>query len=399
MSDWLKNVRFDRSCANPIAAQLSIMLKRLIIDGKIEVGSRLPAARSLTKTLGIAYKNVDKALRQLTREGFLDRVPGKGTFVKRGGAQRRRTGDKIVFICPYEKQSDHPYTHRVFRGLRSSLDDNKLDVILRSVDHYKRNGKRWWEEVLQVPRVQGFVLDNEEMLTIEVKKFMDQTSLPVVVVNSGFSIRYPRLPVVIPEYSKGMAQLTSFLIDLAHKRMALLLETRRENSKKADTSKFNAFLASMEQKGLNRKDALVHWGLFDNLVALENVAGSLLSHPDPPTAILCANDLMAYRLIEILQRKGFDVPSDISVTGFNNYDVAFVTSPAITTVNVPMWEIGRLAGHKLYNLIHGHYESNETYLPVELIVRESTGHASTAHPLSTPKKQGAPYEKYAKEAS
>jgi len=89
-----------------------------------------------------------------------------------------------------------------------------------------------------------------------------------------------------------------------------------------------------------------------------------------PHAIVCANDRSAYGVIEALRAAGRRVPEDVRVTAFDNNDLATLVTPALTTLDNPFFEIGRLAGLKMLALFRGEMPSGERVKPT-LIVRDS----------------------------
>jgi LacI family transcriptional regulator len=101
-----------------------------------------------------------------------------------------------------------------------------------------------------------------------------------------------------------------------------------------------------------------------------------------PRAILCANDQTALGVIHALAQRGFRVPQDVAITGFDDVPVARHLHPPLTTIRQPMQELGARAFDILYSRISTGGGKADTVLPVELIVRESCGCApDPARPL------------------
>jgi len=103
----------------------------------------------------------------------------------------------------------------------------------------------------------------------------------------------------------------------------------------------------------------------------------LLSRGERPTAIFCANDEMAAGLLQSARRAGIQVPGDLSVVGFDDFQIATQVWPTLTTVHSPIRGIGLLAAQRL---LAGAHEGEapvadiESLLP-KLVIRESTGPA------------------------
>ncbi len=79
---------------------------------------------------------------------------------------------------------------------------------------------------------------------------------------------------------------------------------------------------------------------------------SLMREPNPPTAIFCANDLMAIGAIEALKQLGLRVPEDVSVLGYDDQEIARHTHPPLSTVVLPNYELGRWAVETLLQEEH-----------------------------------------------
>ena len=106
-------------------------------------------------------------------------------------------------------------------------------------------------------------------------------------------------------------------------------------------------------------------------------AGELLDRPDRPTAIVGFNDKVAVGALAAAAERGLRVPGDVSVTGFDDIDLAQATSPRLTTVRQPLGEMGRMAVSLLIRLLeHQQVEALHVELATELVVRDSTGRPS-----------------------
>ena len=98
----------------------------------------------------------------------------------------------------------------------------------------------------------------------------------------------------------------------------------------------------------------------------------LLGLAGRPTAVLCANDEMAFGAVQSLHRHGLSVPEDVSIVGFDDLNMAAFYNPPLTSVHIPRHEIGRRAAEALIQLLTGRAVAREVILPTRLIIREST---------------------------
>ena len=100
----------------------------------------------------------------------------------------------------------------------------------------------------------------------------------------------------------------------------------------------------------------------------------LLSGRNRPTAVIAGNDMMALGVMDAIQERGLTVGTDISVTGFDDVPVAAFTSPPLTTLRQPIYEIGRTCCRMLVDILAGRRpEPYQALLTPEIVIRESTG--------------------------
>jgi DNA-binding LacI/PurR family transcriptional regulator len=101
---------------------------------------------------------------------------------------------------------------------------------------------------------------------------------------------------------------------------------------------------------------------------------NLLKLSESPTAIFAANDLMALGAINALQDNGLNVPKQIAIVGYDNRDFAKIVRPRITTVSMPVYEMGRTAAELLVKQIaEGRRETDEIRVKGKLYIRETCG--------------------------
>ncbi len=100
---------------------------------------------------------------------------------------------------------------------------------------------------------------------------------------------------------------------------------------------------------------------------------SIVAAPNPPTAIICGNDVLAAGAILAARAMGIMVPDHVSVVGFDDIDLAALLYPALTTVRVPQLRMGHEAARLLLDMVAGKTDIHSELLPVEIILRESLG--------------------------
>jgi LacI family transcriptional regulator len=119
--------------------------------------------------------------------------------------------------------------------------------------------------------------------------------------------------------------------------------------------------------------ALVYSGNWEPVSGFDGTR-ALLALDSPPDAIFCANDLMALGCYDALREAGRRIPEDVAVIGFDNREIAPFLRPPLTTMVLPMFEMGRAAAEHLLELAGG-LKPTHDQLKVEcqLVDRESVG--------------------------
>jgi LacI family transcriptional regulator len=186
---------------------------------------------------------------------------------------------------------------------------------------------------------------------------------PLVVVD-------PRTPVprdiaaVSAAHFAGARSMTTHLIGLGHRRIGVIAGPRNWL---AGQARLAGHASALADAGLLHPAELTEAGEPTTEFGYW-AAGELLARPVRPTALVCFNDKTA------AARRGQRVPGDLSLTGFDDIDLAQATSPALTTVRQPLAEMGRMAVSLLVRLLDGHQvDALHVELATELIERGSTG--------------------------
>lgn len=117
---------------------------------------------------------------------------------------------------------------------------------------------------------------------------------------------------------------------------------------------------------------------------------SLLTGPHPPTALFAANNLTMRYLLHALNVLKVEIPGQIALAGFDDFDIADVLQPALTVVRQPVYQVGEMAANLLFQRIsRGEFptKGHRVVLPVELVIRRSCGCTSRKGPALKGKAQ------------
>ncbi len=169
----------------------------------------------------------------------------------------------------------------------------------------------------------------------------------------------------------SMARAVRYLIDLGHRRIAMLAGLSAHNDRAA--ARIEGVRQSLADAGLPLPpDALVEAPY--TLQAARDGTRALLAATTPPTALVCGNDVLAWGALLECQSRGIAVPAELSIVGFDDLEMCRHGNPALTTMHVPTEPMWQLAAQYLLDRLDGRLDAPlQQELAVELIVRGSTG--------------------------
>ena len=166
----------------------------------------------------------------------------------------------------------------------------------------------------------------------------------------------------------GGLSATQHLLDLGHRRIAFLGGHPRASCNQA---RMSGYRAALELADVDVPADYVRTSHFMYVDGLHGGA-ALLDLPVPPTAIFAASDEIAVGVMEAARGRGLRIPEDLSIIGFDDTQLARMSSPPLTTVRQPLAEMGRVAVRTALRLIDGEsIDSHHVELATELVVRGS----------------------------
>jgi LacI family transcriptional regulator len=179
----------------------------------------------------------------------------------------------------------------------------------------------------------------------------------------------PAMDVVLVQNTTGARRMTEHLIEHGHKHIAFMGLSRNLFTINA---RFNGYRRAMQEAGL-KEDAF--FGCDSQINTVREIEKRQRG-PNATTAIFASNTLATRYVLGAFQHLGIKMPQDIAFAGFDDFDLADVTSPPLTVVRQPAQEMGRVAARLLFDRIDRGELPQTGYrivLPVEIVIRRSCG--------------------------
>ncbi|QOS92129.1 LacI family DNA-binding transcriptional regulator [Peribacillus sp. JNUCC41] len=171
------------------------------------------------------------------------------------------------------------------------------------------------------------------------------------------------------DYPEGAKIAVEHLLGKGHKRIALLGGIKESSTW---IERMKGYREALSRAGLEVDDSLVIDSAPTREGGLEAVL-KVLENPNPPTAIFCFSDLIAFGVMQGLMLKGYTPGKDIDIVGFDNVPVAEIYHPPLTTISSFPRRIGKEAANLLYQQMEKvEREQQRIILNPELIIRESS---------------------------
>lgn len=243
----------------------------------------------------------------------------------------------------------NPFFSELVRGVEDVCNENGYSCFLCNTDG-RINKENEYIGVLRDRVVDGLIFTTQNDVEFN-PAFLDfkKRHIPFCFIER-YVDELPDTPGVFFDNEGGATELTQFIIDKGHRRIAYIsgpLATRNAIMRK------NGYLAALRRNGLDVDESLIVEGnyRFDGgHAAIER----LLAGGQPRfTAVMAGNDLMALGAYQGLTERGLRVPEQISIAGFDNIAFPAVLRPLITTVEIPGYELGKCGTEMLIKLMRG----------------------------------------------
>lgn len=308
------------------------------------------ASKALNNTGRMAEETRDRVKRMAAEIGFRPNALAKSLLSNRSFTIGLLTNDT------YGR-----FTLPVMAGITEALADHGVSVFLCTIEDDPALGKVHVDAMLD-KHVDGIIASGKR---IDRRLPVDLSNLPVPVVYA-FTEGAPDSVTFCADDFQGATLAVKRLIELGRRRIAHVT---------GPESFVSVRERSRAYRGLVGDAFPVLYGEWSEAWGHEAIAKLWMAPGPKPDGIFCGNDQIARAAVDGLRERGVRVPEDVSVIGFDNWEiVAAQTRPPLTTVDMNLKALGREAGLTVLALAEGHaVEPGIRTLPCELIIRQSCG--------------------------
>jgi LacI family transcriptional regulator len=248
----------------------------------------------------------------------------------------------------------NPFYPLMIRGAQSLAEENEYQLLVYDTNDSKERELIFIEAMLR-RRVDGVVLVS---FHLEVQDAIRLLEAGIVIVSVGGRLRDAGFDVIATPEREAACDMVEYLLLKGHRRIAHLSGPQ---DTPAGRARLEGYCQALSQAGIAFDERLILPGTFthDRTVELIHAFLDGISEEDRPTALFAANDLMAIDAIQTFKKRGYKVPGDIAVAGFDNIPEAEVIEPPLTTVG----HDARNMGWQAVKLLLERIESEEDLQP------------------------------------
>ncbi len=333
--------------------------------------SKKPAVTILdvAKYSGVSYSTVSRVangyefVKPATREKVQKAMDELGYVANLKARSLAGGRSNMIGLLVFDLENS--YFTEVVRGIDAEASALNYDMVI-STTHQRLDREKTYIGQLTSGIVDGLII----MLPQNIEAWLEplrQRDIPYVLIDHESGLGQGH--IIRTANRRGAIGATNHLLDLGHSRIGLITGT---SSVQSGRERVEGFYQAYADRGLQVDEGLIVQGDFDEKSGY-TAAMKLLKRDNRPTAIFALNDAMALGAYQAAEELEIDIPSQLSVIGFDDIPEASYVRPRLTTVRQPQREIGRTATRLLVELIEDSDRELETItLETELLLRQST---------------------------
>ncbi len=335
--------------------QLQTTLLQELEEGKFHPGERFYSEKELSTRFGLSCGTVIRTLNRMTEDGYLERRPRLGTFVKDSPVGGRvMTRPLYLNTLSMFTLSNRNRSTFVFEEIRRGIINNypgpvRLETFQELVARQKRGEK-----------ITTVLIDSGDYLS-----GMDEYFTEGILVNLKKGYQSGPNRVEFEPFSGIFAAVAHLARECGRRRIGFI------GGDKADffAERFFAYRTALESLGIPYRESLVIRNLVDSA---SDAAEALLSLPDRPDAIFADSDGKSRDVIDAALKHGLRIPEDVAVVGFDDAPGTDSYTVPITSVHVPYCRMGEIAVRMLLERLRTGKDIPSENIPCTLEIRDST---------------------------
>jgi len=346
-------------------------LKEYIIQeiesGASKPGDKIRSENELADKFNISRHTVRQAIGELVIEGWLYRVQGKGTFVSRKLNEKANEPKTIGVITTYLDDYIFP---SIIRGIDSILSAKGYNIVLTCTYNQHDNERVALENLLH-QNISGLIAEPTKSAilnpNIDLYHRFKDSGIPLLFIHGCY--KNLDCSFIVEDDTQAGYIATKHLIDEGHRKIGGIFKIDDIQGH----YRFSGFHKALLESGISLSESKVLWfDTDDKNIKLSSGSGQLDFLLGQCTAVVCYNDQISLRIIDLIRKKGLSIPEDLSIVSFDDSQLSVASEVKLTTVAHPKEALGELAAKTIINMITGSKDYYNIKIKPELVVRSST---------------------------
>lgn len=259
----------------------------------------------------------------------------------------------------------NPFYSEIAKSITNRAKLFDYNVILCNNDNKKEN-QEFYIDFLQQKGVDGIIFASVSVKD-ELAEKLVKAEYPCVFCNRR--LRLKKANFVTSDNKKGAEMVVNHLVERGHTRIGFISGPGEFSTAK---ERLDGFCETINRYGISSEEDLIKQGPFDKDSAFERTL-ALLNLAKPPSAIFVSNDVMALASMEAIIEKGYSIPEDVALVGYDDIDISGHININLTTVAQQKEKMGEIAVNNLMGIIgQKKMKPYHTYLEPKLIIRKTT---------------------------
>ncbi|MDJ0968549.1 MAG: LacI family DNA-binding transcriptional regulator [Kiloniellales bacterium] len=334
----------------------------------VGAGLRAPTMEDVARAAGVSPATVSRCINRPERVREDRRLRIRAAIAELGyvphGAARALASKRSMTVGALFPRLNSLLFGSYIAPLQRSLQAEGYTLVVSSSDY---------DPATEHQQVSSLVSNGVDGLVLigtshdpEVFALLERKAIPFVLT-WAWDQGYPH-PQIGFCNATAAATVANYLLDIGHRRIGMISGPAKDNDR-AD-ARIRGVREALAARGCDLPARNLVESRFDVKEGGKAFA-QLMRQPDPPTAVLSGSDIFALGAVFEARRLGLSVPADVSITGFDDTDLASCVVPALTSLRTPRAEMAELTAAHLLDRLAGR-ETGSHRLETELIVRESS---------------------------
>jgi GntR family transcriptional regulator, arabinose operon transcriptional repressor len=351
----------------PKYQKLKDYLTGVIKSEELKTGEKISSENELAEKFDISRHTVRQAISELVNEGWLYRVQGKGTFVNRLPNHKPNEVKTIGVVTTYLGDYIFP---SIIRGIDGILSVNGYNIVLGCTYNQHEKERVCLENLLN-QNIGGLIVEPTKSAlpnpNIELYRQFSNSGIPILFIHGSYKeLDYS---YVVEDDIEAGYLATKHLISLGHEKIAGIFKMDDIQGH----FRFSGFQKAQLENGLKLSDSRILWFETEEMDIKFKSGGTKLEKLlSQCTSIVCYNDQIALKVMDIAREKGLKIPEDLSIVSFDDSQLAVASEIKLTTIAHPKEELGEEAAKAMINMIERTKDYYDLKIQPELIVRGST---------------------------